>query len=115
MEVFGFHDTLENLFNEDDYSFTENYYDAQNILNILGWIPAIGTVVGCVRIGSTLVMYIEDNESHRANHRKYYVVSVLRGLVEFFSLGLVMIIPDIYATLKPKRRFKKLRKWRRKK
>lgn len=112
MEVFGFHTIDENLFSPDDYSFTESYYDAQNILNILGWFPVVGSVVGAIRVGSTGVMWVGDDESHRYSHRKYFGVSGARGVVEFFSLGWVFIIPDVIATASKRRHFKKIRAWK---
>lgn len=115
MEVFGFHTIDENLFTEDDYSFTETYYDAQNFLNILGWFPFLGTITGSIRIGSTIIMWIGDEESHRSSHKKYFVVSILRGIVEVLSLGWVFIIPDIITSCKPRRKFKRIRRWKPKK
>ena len=112
MEVLGFHTIDENLFTENDYSFTETYYDAQNFLNILGWFPILGTVTGSIRIGSTIVMWVSDNESHRSSHKKYYVVSILRGVVEIIGGGWLFVIPDILATITSRRRFKRLRRWR---
>lgn len=68
LEVLGFHTVEENLFSAQDYSFTETYYDAQNLLNILGWIPLLGTAVGAIRIGATGVMWAGNDESHRKSH-----------------------------------------------
>ena len=115
MEVFGFHTIDENLFSADDYSFTETYYDAQNILNILGWLPLCGTIVGGIRMISTGIMWSGDDESHRQSHAKYYRTSGIRGVVELFSLGWVFIVPDILITGVPKRQFTKFRKWKPKK
>jgi len=98
MEVLGFHDIDDNIFTEDDYSFTETYYDAQNVLNVLGWIPVLGTVVGGIRIVSTGVMYLNDNETHKKYHKEYFGISTLRGVVEMLSLGWVFIIPDLAAS-----------------
>jgi hypothetical protein len=112
MEVFGFHTVDENHFSPDDYSFTETYYDAQNLLNVLGWIPLLGTVVGGIRIGSTGVMWVGDDESHRHSHRKYFAISGVRGVVELLSLGWVFLIPDLIVTASPRRRFKKFRAWK---
>lgn len=95
MEVFGFHDISSNIFSEDDYSFTETYYDTQNILNVLGWIPILGTIIGSIRIGCTTAIYIGDKESHMPYHRKYFGVSMLRGVVELCSMGWVFILPDL--------------------
>jgi hypothetical protein len=106
-DVFGFHTIDENLFTLNDYSFTETYYDTQNFLNVIGWIPLFGTIVGCIRIGSTAAMWVGDNKSHRSRHRKYFAVSGLRGAIETLSLGWVFIIPDLVVTSSEKRRFKK--------
>lgn len=112
MEVLGFHTIDENLFTENDYSFTETYYDAQNFLNILGWFPGLGTVIGSIRIGSTIVMWISNDKTRRSSHKKYFIVSILRGVVEIIGLGWLFVIPDIMVTLTSKRRFKRLRKWK---
>ena len=116
MEVLGFHDIDDNIFTEDDYSFTETYYDAQNVLNILGWFPVLGSVIGGIRIISTGVMYVGDNESHKHYHKKYFAISGLRGGIEMFSLGWVFIIPDLvasgskYRNVSMKRAFRKKNK-----
>ena len=109
MEVFGFHRVDENLFTEEDYSFTETYYDAQNVLNVLGWFPLVGTVIGCIRVGATVVMWIGDDESHKSDHGKYYIVSNIRGIIEALGFGLIFIIPDIIASFRPKRRLQNAR------
>jgi len=110
MEVFGFHTVDENLFSPLDYSFTETYYDAQNIINILGWIPFCSSVTGVVRLVSTGGMWVSDDEFHRQNHKKYFTVSALRGGIEVLSLGWLFILPDLVVTASSNRRFKKLRK-----
>ena len=114
MEVFGFHDIDDNLFTEEDYSFTETYYDSQNVLNILGWFPILGSVIGCIRIGSTIIMYLGDNESHRAYHRTYFTVSIVRGVVEFCSMGWVFVIPDLLVKCVTRRKFN-FKEWRERK
>ena len=61
MEVFGFHRFDENLYSEEDFEFSEIYYDAQNALNIMGWFPVLGTVTGTIRLVGTCVMYLSDD------------------------------------------------------
>jgi len=107
MEVFGFHTIDENFnSNEQKLAFCEIYYDVQNILNVLGWIPLVGTVSAGARIGSTIGLRWADPPENRERHRMFFLVSVLRGVVEFLSLGWVFVIPDIVITNKPFRYFK---------
>ena len=117
MEVFGFHRFDENLYSEEDFEFSEIYYDAQNALNIMGWFPVLGTVTGTIRLVGTCVMYLSDDESYKTQHKKYYVVSALRSIVEILSLGFIFIIPDIIASFRRNKRVrmerKKMRKNRR--
>lgn len=99
-DVFGFHPIDENLadWNEsDDFSgLAEGYYDAQNLLNVLGWIPLCGTVVGVIRICGGVLIWTEDTKSHR--HRKFYFWNTVRGIVETLSVGFVFILPDLLKT-----------------
>ena len=106
MEVFGIHSFSENLYSGDDLSFGESYYDAQNVLNVLGWFPLLGTVIGTIRVVGTGIMYLSDAESFRHEHKKYYTVSVIRGIVEMFSLGFIFLIPDLIASFRRKRRIR---------
>lgn len=103
-EVFGFHCIDENLFSPNDYSFTETYYDAQNVLNVLGWIPVLGSFTGAARLGGTAVIWLGDEESHRTAHKKYFTVSAVRGVMEMCALGWLMIIPDVVCSLQLRRR-----------
>ena len=72
--------------------FEEAYFDAQNVLNVLGWFPFLGTVVGTIRLIGTGVIYVTRDDTHK--HGKYYAVSIGRGIIELFSLGWLFIIPD---------------------
>lgn len=114
-EVFGFHSIDENLFSADDWSFTETYYDSQNVLNVLGWIPVLSSVTGCIRIGATGVMWVGDDESHRSDHKKYFLVSGLRGGVEFCGLGWLFIIPDLVMTGRPHKPYSRFQGFRKNK
>lgn len=98
MKVFGFHEIDEDLFDEDD-TFAETYYNGQNFLNALGWIPFFGTVVGTVRLGSTIIIYLKDDAIHKIRRRKFYMLSIFRSIVELFSVGFVFIIPDLLLSL----------------
>lgn len=95
MDVFGFHKFDETLFKENKYDFGEFYYDAQNFLNVLGWFPGIGTPIGIIRITSTIYMIITDEKSHKGSHKRYYLVSIIRGIIEILGLGFIFVLPDI--------------------
>ena len=95
MEVLGFHNINDNLFTEDNNSFAETYYDAQNILNFLGWFPALGSVIGGIRIGTTIAIYIGDDKRSERYHKEIYAALTARGIVEILSFGCVFIIPDV--------------------
>jgi hypothetical protein len=105
-EVFGFHDFDENLFSDNDYTFTENYYDMQNVLNVLGWFPFLGLITGSMRLGGTTAIYLGDDDSHRHSHKKYYRVSTIRSIIEMLSLGFVFAIPDIVCSRRRKKRIR---------
>lgn len=103
-EVLGFHCIEDNLFSTDDYSFTESYYDAQNVMNVLGWFPVVGSFVGAARIGATTVIWLDDDRSHRTQHKKYFGVSTFRGVTEMLSLGCLWLLPDVIVSLTLRRR-----------
>lgn len=102
MKVFGI-----NNFKEENANIIEANYPMQNVLNVLGWFPIVGTVVGWIRIGKDVVLIVSDDDSNKSCHKKYYAVSIVRGVVETFSLGFFMIIPDIITSLTLKRKLKK--------
>jgi len=104
MKILGF-----NNFKKDS-NIIENNYPVQNVLNILGWFPFIGTVSGWIRIGTTIVICVVDEESGKYKHKKYYALSTVRGIVEIFSLGFVFVIPDIISSVTRKRELKEKQK-----
>ena len=108
MEVFGFHHRSDNLIYKDDLTFSETYYDIQNILNVIGWIPFFGMFTGFTRIGGTTTMWLADKES--CKRKKYYRVSNARGIVEAFSFGFIFIIPDLVVGIKRRKKLNKINK-----
>ena len=112
MDAIGFHRFNEALFKEDEYDFGEFYYDAQNVLNVLGWFPGLGTPIGIIRITSTIYMIVTDEKSHKGSHQRYYFVSIVRGVLEILGLGFLFVIPDIIFSFRSrKKKFnKKLKK-----
>jgi len=105
MDVLGFHRLEDELFDEDENLFEEAYFDSQNILNICGWFPFLGTVTGTIRLVGTAVIWITRDDTHK--HKRYFLLSAFRGLVEIFSLGFLFVIPDLWATYKRKRENRK--------
>ncbi len=105
MKVFG----INNFNHTNENDIIKENYPIQNILNILGWFPFLGTVIGSIRIGSDIIIYIADDNSNEYSHKKYYIISTTRGIVEIFSLGFVFIIPDIIASVTKKRKLSKLK------
>jgi hypothetical protein len=104
-EVFGFHCVEENLFADNPkYTFPKNYYKMQNVLNVLGWFPVVGSLVGVARVGGTAVLWLGDEETHRQCHKKSFAVSGARGVLEGLSLGWAFVMPDIVASLTLRRR-----------
>jgi hypothetical protein len=109
MDSFGFHSTNSKIFEENDDTFSEFYTGLQNVLNVLGWFPFVGTVIGIIRFTSTIILFIEDENAH--NHKKFYLLSTIRSVIEFFSLGWFYVIPDIYFTvIRRKKKSKKSKK-----
>jgi hypothetical protein len=103
MEVFGFH-TIDEI-EDQTLAFCGLYYNVQNVLNVLGWIPVLGTITAGARIGSTIGLRLVDPPINRERHRFFFIVSTLRGVVEFLSLGWVFVVPDIVVTANPLRYF----------
>lgn len=66
-----------------------------NYANFFGYFPGIGTIVGLARIifNAYLLTISEDDEE-----KELYKFQILRGTVEFFSLGIVFLIPDLIVT-----------------
>ena len=93
MKIFGFNNFKE------DANLIEQNYPVQNVLNILGWFPFLGVIIGAIRIGTTIVICVVDEESGKYKHKKYYALSTVRGVVEIFCLGFVFVIPDIISSL----------------
>lgn len=108
MDSLGFYFDDSYLLNEDSSSYEDVYRDVQNVLNGLGWVPFLGTIVGVVRLSGTTVLLVHDANSDE--HTSFYVLSITRGIVELFSLGFLFIIPDIIATIKRKRKIRKIKK-----
>ena len=115
MDALGIHPFDEYLFNEEEYDFGEFYYDAQNFLNVFGWFPGFGTPVGVIRISSNLFIMATDDKRSKKRHKKYYLVSIIRGVVEIIGLGFFFLIPDIVASFRTRRKAKKERKIQKKK
>ena len=114
MDALGFHPFDEYLFNEEEYDFGEFYYDAQNFLNVLGWFPGLGTPIGIIRISSNLFILATDDNRGRGRHKRYYLMSIVRGVVEIVGLGFFFLIPDIVSSFRKHRKAKKAAKKERK-
>ena len=84
------HNYYLNVINEVDVQKLMDRVDeiiqASNRDKLFGYIPVVGTVIGAKRIIST----IKDKSLPIKNK----VVHILRGSVEFLSLGFLLIIPD---------------------
>jgi hypothetical protein len=102
MKIFGFTN-----FSRDEMNIIENHMPTQNILNILGWFPFLGTIIGCIRIASNCILFVIDDDSDKHCHKKYYAISTIRGLIEIFSLGFLFVIPDVIASLTMRRKLKR--------
>ena len=113
MESFGFHTSKSKIFEDNDDDFSNMYTGLQNVLNVLGWIPFLGTGIGVIRFACTIFLFVEDDNAHK--HKKFYFFSTLRSVVEFCSLGWVYIIPDIYFTIVRRKKRKNKKKKNKKK
>lgn len=81
------------------YDIIENNYELQNVMNVLGWIPFLGFIVGIIRIGDDIVICVNDENSNKPKNKKYYIKSVIRGIVETCCLGFIFVIPDLAVTM----------------
>jgi hypothetical protein len=86
----------ENKFcNADDYRYTCDASPKKNhnMIKKVGYVPIVGCVVGIVRI-----FIIATNQDwmgplpNKFNH-------IVRGTIEFLSLGFLLIIPDLIITI----------------
>jgi len=103
MKVFG----INNHKPHHNANIIEDEYKFQNILNVFGWFPMLGAIVGTIRIGNTILVYIQDDNSDCGSHKKYYVVSTARGVTEIFALGFLCVVPDLLTSIATKRKLKK--------
>ena len=61
-----------------------------NIVKALGYIPLIGTLIGLSRI-SRAAKATQEELPNKFNH-------IARGCIELFSLGFLLLIPDLILT-----------------
>ncbi|MBS4166813.1 hypothetical protein NEOC65_001910 [Neochlamydia sp. AcF65] len=61
-----------------------------NVIKALGYIPLIGTLIGLCRIAKA-AKATKDEWPNKYNH-------IVRGCVEFLSLGFLLLIPDLILT-----------------
>lgn len=82
----------------EDAGFLEEQYNnaaksarkTANTVKALGYIPLVGTLIGLSRISRAVNANREDLPN-KFNH-------IARGCVELFSLGILLLIPDLILT-----------------
>lgn len=69
-----------------------------NLMNGLGYIPVIGTIIGIARV-IFFGKFIPEYRHYSGSEKKFACFQVARGYVEMFSLGAVFLIPDLIITI----------------
>jgi hypothetical protein len=69
-----------------------------NLMNGLGYIPIIGTIIGIARI-FFFSQFIPKNKHYSKNELAFSCLQVGRGCIEMFSLGAIFLIPDLIFTI----------------
>lgn len=79
---------------------------------VLGWIPAVGTIVGLARLIFAVIKLNQRIEAldqqEEESIREYYKDQCIRAGVEILSLGFTLIMPDITMTRLRNRNFEVL-------
>ncbi|MCB1111330.1 MAG: hypothetical protein KDK72_01550 [Chlamydiia bacterium] len=68
-------------------------------LNVLGYLPVIGTIVGIARIALTLYLIISKGSDLELRRITFHSSEIVRGLVEVTSCGILLIIPDFWVSM----------------
>ena len=101
MEVFGFHTVDENLFSPLDYSFTETYYDAQNIINE---VQSNGGKISMIPYDINDNIIIESKDIYLLDKFKKHAFNISYWLPDFhlfFSVFNILEIKDNLLKFKP--------------
>ena len=86
------------------YDYSELFEDAAKgssiakvhiALNVLGYLPVIGTIVGIARIALSFYLIISSGSPFKLTDIAFISSEILRGLVEVTSCGILLIIPDL--------------------
>ena len=105
MEIFGFYGKGMHLLSNVDSHYEQVHMKVQNGLNVVGWIPLLGTLTGLLRLVGTAILHASDE--NEAMHMSYYIMSGIRSGIEICSAGCIFIIPDVIATIIRKCKIKK--------
>jgi hypothetical protein len=84
-------DLVEVADNLEALNWVKSAYRVTNFVKFLGYIPLIGTFVGINRI--LAARKASRNEMPNKNDH------ILRGGIEAFSVGILLLIPDLILTL----------------
>ena len=86
------------------FHYTDSYPEkasteiiVHNVANVIGYFPVIGTIVGLARIIFALYQIV-SSETLDDEQKEYFRAEIYRGAVEFLSLGIMFIVPDIIVT-----------------
>lgn len=81
---------FQKLMDERNTKAAKSAWKIANLMKILGCIPLIGTLIGINRI-SRVVKATKQELPNKVNH-------IVRGTFELFSLGFLLLIPDLILT-----------------
>ncbi len=81
---------FKKIMDEQNTKAAKTAWKTANLMKRLGWIPLLGTLIGINRISRT-VKATKQELPNKVNH-------IVRGIFELFSLGFLLLIPDLILT-----------------
>ncbi|MCH9609911.1 MAG: hypothetical protein S4CHLAM45_13630 [Chlamydiales bacterium] len=81
---------------KDDAIFT--YLVLERFVNIIAYIPLIGSILGIVKLAA-FASLAEGVEESSEDAQSYFKGMRVRAAIESLSLGALLIIPDVIATI----------------
>ncbi len=93
LPAFGFQTKNVNVGSSCKYGLhtLEENINMERISRIAGYIPIIGTIMGCARIWGVLVRSEHEKLPNQVNH-------IVRGVMEVCCLGILLALIDLVVT-----------------
>ncbi len=97
--AFGFETSRLHFWDHSYFTFDNTSYQTRNFIKVLGYLPVIGTVIGVFRIIANTFAFIRDVDSRNSRFGSFHIQSIVRGTLEFFALGPLLLIGDIVKSI----------------